>query len=79
MAETRPLISEDLLHQIEDAARAQHREPADVLEEAWKHYAEEQSWVKLITEGRENANRLGIQESDVDRLIGEFRQEKRGR
>jgi hypothetical protein len=27
-----------LLHQIEEAARAQHRQPAEVLEDAWKRY-----------------------------------------
>jgi hypothetical protein len=39
---------------------------------------EERSLVRLVTEGQENARRLGIQESDVDRLIAEYRQEKRG-
>ena len=79
MTDTKALISEQLLHQIEEAARAQHRRPAEVLEEAWKWYTDERSWVALITEGQENARRLGILESDVDRLIAEYRQEQRGR
>jgi len=77
--EHRPLISEDLLHQVEQTARAQNREPAEVLEEAWNRYVDEQSWAKLVTTGQENARRLGLQESDTERLIGEYRQEKRRR
>jgi hypothetical protein len=77
--EPRPLISEDLLHQVEQTAREQNREPAEVLEDAWKRYMEERSWVKLVTAGQENARRLGLKESDTERLIAEYRQEKRGR
>ena len=77
--EHRPLISEDLLHQVEQTARAQNREPAEVLEEEWNRYVDEQSWAKLVTTGQENARRLGLQESDTERLIGEYRQEKRRR
>jgi predicted transcriptional regulator len=72
-------LSDELLHQVEETARAQHRKPEEVISEAVEKYLAEQSWVKLVTDGQENAKRLGIQESDVDRLIGEYRQEKRGR
>jgi hypothetical protein len=77
--EPRPLISEALLHQVEDAAREQNREPAEVLEEAWSRYVEEQCWTRLVSVGQENARRLGLEESDTERLIAEYRQEKRGR
>jgi len=77
--ESKPLISDDLLHQVEQTAREQNRQPAEVLEEAWKRYIDEQSWAKLVTAGQENARRLGLKESDTERLIAEFRQEKRGR
>ena len=73
------IVSEELLRQIEEAARAEGRKPSEVLEEAWRRYTEEQSWAKLVTRGQENAKRLGLQESDVDRLIGEYRQKKRER
>jgi predicted transcriptional regulator len=78
-SEPRPLISEDLLHQVEATARAQNREPAEVLEEAWARYVDEQSWARLVKEGQQNSRRLGLQESDTERLIAEYRQEKRGR
>jgi hypothetical protein len=77
--EPKPLISETLLHQIKETAQEQDREPAEVLEEAWTRYREEQCWAKLVTAGQENARHLGLKESDTERLIAEYRQEKRGR
>jgi hypothetical protein len=50
-----------------------------VLEDARRRYVEEKWWVKLVERGRENAKGLGIQESDVDRLISDYRGEKRAR
>jgi hypothetical protein len=77
--EPRPLISEALLHQVQETAREQNREPAEVLEEAWSRYVEEQSWARLVTAGQENSRRLGLKESDTERLIAEYRREKRVR
>jgi hypothetical protein len=74
-----PLISQHLLHQMEAAAREQNREPAEVLEEAWARYVEDQSWARLVTVGQENSRRLGLEESDIERLIAEYRREKRER
>jgi hypothetical protein len=67
------------MHEIEETARQQNREAAAVLEEAWKRYTDEQSWTKLLSAGQENARRLGLKESDTERLIAEYRQEKRRR
>jgi hypothetical protein len=57
----------------------ENRRPSEVLEDAWRRYVEEKWWAKLVERGRENAKRLGIQESDVDRLISDYRAEKRAR
>ncbi len=76
--EPRRLISDDLIREVEQAAHEQDREPADLLEEAWRRYVDEQSWAKLVTSGQENSRRLGLKESDTERLIAEYRQEKRG-
>jgi hypothetical protein len=59
----RPLISESLMHQIEETAQEQNREPAEVLEEAWVRYIKEHSWAKLSHYGagkRETAGPEGI-------------------
>jgi hypothetical protein len=52
---------------------------AEVLTGAVKLYVEERSWAKLLSYGAERAKALGVQESDIDRLISESRTEQRGR
>jgi hypothetical protein len=36
--EPKPLVSDDLPYQVEQTAREQSRDPAEVLEEAWTLY-----------------------------------------
>ncbi len=70
-------LSEPLLAAIESAAQAEHRSVDEVLTDAVNRYVEERSWTKLLNYGGERAKSLGIKESDVDRLIGESRTERR--
>jgi predicted transcriptional regulator len=80
MSTTNLLLSGELAKQLEDAARTQHREPAELLEEAVKQYLEDRSWVNLMGYGQERAKALGIKtEEDIDRLITESRSEPRAR
>lgn len=73
-------LSGELARQLEDAARAQHKEPAELLEEAVKQYLEDRSWMKLMEYGQERAKARGIKtEDDIDRLIAESRSEQRTR
>jgi len=71
------LLSDDLLRQIEDTARAQNRKPAEVLEEAVKQYLDKQSWVDFVERNERRARALGITEEDVPRLVDEVRRESR--
>jgi hypothetical protein len=41
--------------------------------------ASDRRWQKLVNYGRGQAEKLGITEDDVDRLIHEWRSEQRGR
>jgi hypothetical protein len=41
--------------------------------------ASDRTWQQLLNYGREQAEKLGITEHDVDRLIHEWRSEQRGR
>jgi predicted transcriptional regulator len=75
--EPRPLISDDLLHQVEETARAQNRKPEEVVSEAVRKYLDEQSWVKFVEQNEVRARAKGISEEDVDRLISEVRIENR--
>jgi predicted transcriptional regulator len=71
------LLSDDLLRQIEDTARAQNRKPVEVLEEAVKQYLDKQSWVDFVERNERRARALGITEEDVPRLVDEVRRESR--
>jgi metal-responsive CopG/Arc/MetJ family transcriptional regulator len=80
MTTTNLPLSGELAKQLEDAARAQHREPAELLEDAVKHYLEDRSWVKLMGYGQERSKALGIKtEEDIDCFIAESRSEQRAR
>lgn len=80
MSTTNLPLSGELAKQLEDAARAQRRETAELLEEAVKQYLEDRSWLGLMGYGRERAKALGINtEADIDRLIAESRNEQRAR
>ena len=68
-------LPEPLLAEIQSAAQAEHRSVDEVLTDAVKRYVEERSWAKLLSYGAERAKSLGVQESDVDRLVAESRAE----
>ena len=69
------LLSADLLQQIEESARAQHREPADLVQEAVREYLDKQSWQQYVESNERKARKKCIEEADVDRLISEVRRE----
>jgi len=77
MTDTKGLLSEELLHQVEETARAQNRQPAEVVTEAVAKYLEEQSWRQYVEHNEIRAGAKGITEDDVDRLISEVRNENR--
>jgi metal-responsive CopG/Arc/MetJ family transcriptional regulator len=70
-------LPEPLLAEIQSAAQAEHRSVDEVLADAVKRYVEERSWAKLLDYGVERAQALGVDESDIDRLIAESRAEQR--
>ena len=69
------LLSDELLHQVEETARAQNRQPAEVVTEAVQHYLQEQSWRHYVEDNERRARAKGIGEEDVERLIAEVRSE----
>jgi len=77
MTDAKELISEELIQQIEEAARIQNRKPAEVLEEAWSRYMATRRLEQLARRGEERARARGIREEDVQRLVSEARQENR--
>ena len=81
MTNPRELLSDDLLRKIEDAAREQHRKPAEVLQEAVTEYLKKQSWTAYVGANEHRARSKGLKESDVPRLVAQVRSEneKHGR
>jgi len=77
MTDTKGLLSDELLHQVEETALAQNREPAEVVTEAVAKYLEEQSLRQYVERNEIRARAKGIGEDDVDRLICEVRRENR--
>ena len=75
MTDAKELLSDELVQQVEDLARAQNRKPAEVLQDAVTQYAEKQSWVDFVTRNEKRAAALGLTEDDVPRLVQEVRRE----
>jgi metal-responsive CopG/Arc/MetJ family transcriptional regulator len=69
-------LPEELQRELEKAALAQGRLVREVLSEAVSAYLNERSWQSLIEAGRTRANKLGLAEEDVPRLIAELRSEQ---
>ena len=63
------LLSDDLLHEVEAAAREQNRQPAEVVAEAVERYLRLKRREKLYAYGEAQARKLGIRESDVPGLV----------
>lgn len=79
MSNATELLSDELLQQIEEIARAQNRKPAEVLKDAVQAYAEEQSWQALVRKAEERNRVNGRTEEDVPRFAEEVRRENRER
>lgn len=65
-----------LLREAERLARREGRTKSELLCEALKRYMVDSRWRELQEFGRSQARRLGINESDVQRLIAEDRAER---
>jgi hypothetical protein len=81
MTNSKGLLSEEMQRRVEDFARQQNREPADVVEEALNRYMAGLRLEKLGAKMEGRAIALGIKEEDVPGLVHEVRREnaERGR
>ena len=79
VTDPKPLINDDLLYQVQETARAQNRQPEDIVSEALSRYLDDQKWQSLVTAGERRAREKGLTEADVPRLIEEVRRENRKR
>ncbi|HUI44251.1 MAG TPA: hypothetical protein VL523_19975 [Terriglobia bacterium] len=79
MTNGKELLSDELLHRVEEVARSQNRKPEDLLEEAVRKYLDELSWQALVGKAEERNRARGLTEQDVPRLIAEVRRENQER
>jgi Arc/MetJ-type ribon-helix-helix transcriptional regulator len=63
----------------ERLAKSTNRSLSGVVREGLKRLAADQYWQQVQAMARPKAETLGITEDDVDRLVREYRQEKRSK
>lgn len=64
----------DLLREANRAAKREGKTKSELFREALRCYLSDQRWQRLRQYGDQQSQRLGLVESDVDRLIHEHRQ-----
>lgn len=63
----------DLLEEAEQIAKEEGRTRSELFREALRRYIQEQRWRGLQRYGARQTQKLGIKESDVERLVRENR------
>lgn len=62
-----------LLREAERVAKAEGRTKSELFREALRRYVQERRWRELRRYGTEQARRLGVTGTDVERLVREYR------
>lgn len=80
MRNTRTLsvtLPPDMLKRAQSIAKRESRTMSELIREALRHYERRSWWDDVNAYGRSKADRQGIGEQDVDRLVHELRASKR--
>jgi CopG family transcriptional regulator/antitoxin EndoAI len=67
----------DMLKRAQSLAKKESRTMSELIREALRHYERRSWWDEVNAYGRARAERQGIREEDVDRLIHESRAARR--
>lgn len=67
----------DMLKRAQSIAKKESRTMSELIREALRHYERRSWWDDVNEYGRVRAERQGIREEDVDRLVHELRGRKR--
>jgi CopG family transcriptional regulator/antitoxin EndoAI len=62
-----------LLREAERVAKKEGRTKSELFREALRRYLQERQWAALRRYGVQRVTRLGLKETDVERLIKEYR------
>jgi hypothetical protein len=79
MTSGKELFSGKLLEQVEQAARAQNREPSELVEEAVRKYLNSERLERFVERAERRARTKGLREEGVPRLVSEVRRENQER
>jgi predicted transcriptional regulator len=63
----------DMLKRAQSIAKRESRTMSELIREALRHYERRSWWDQVNEYGRARAERQGIREEDVDRLVHEVR------
>jgi predicted transcriptional regulator len=66
-----------MLKRAQSIAKKESRTMSELIREALRHYERRAWWDDVNAYGRARAERLGLREEDVDRLVHESRASKR--
>jgi predicted transcriptional regulator len=66
-----------MLKRAQSIAKKQSRTMSELIREALRHYERRSWWDEVNAYGQARADRLGIREEDVDRLVHEVRGKKK--
>jgi metal-responsive CopG/Arc/MetJ family transcriptional regulator len=76
VAQDKPLLSDELLREVHEAADAEQRGVNEVLADAVRLYLDDRKWRNLVESGSRRAQALGLTEDDVPRLVAEARRDR---
>jgi predicted transcriptional regulator len=66
-----------MLKRAQSIAKKESRTMSELIREALRHYERRSWWDEINAYGRDKAERQGIRQEDVDRLVHEARAGKR--
>lgn len=66
-----------LLAEVQEAAEEENRTREELVREAVERYLKDRRWQRLLAYGERQAHALGLSETDVPRLIEEYRRQSR--
>jgi len=72
-------LPDELLAQVEAAARAQNRTADELVCEAVQRYIDDQKWRRILNRSTRRSKAKGLSENDVPLLVEEVRAENRAR
>ena len=80
MTDGKPILSDALMEQVAQLAQQQHRQPAEVLQDAIQQYAATCRLERFSEKMARRALEKGIREEDIPGLVRQVRREQqRGR